>query len=233
MVTKCIVVDDEPLQQEILKDYIAEVPWLELRGQFSNGTEVVDFLNTNPIHLIFLDINIPGINGVDLMKRLVNPPPVIFTTAYPEYAVEGFNLDAVDYLLKPISFGRFSKAIEKYQHSFAFPKSEPVDSILVKSDKKEYRIKISSIVHIESMGDYVRLVTENQGIITHGTLIQFLTLLPAEHFCRIHKSYIINLDRIDYFEGNCISAGGKKFPVGKAFLEGFLECWRQTKKNQL
>jgi DNA-binding LytR/AlgR family response regulator len=229
MVLKCIIVDDEPLQQEILRDYIAEISGLELAGLFSNGNDVINFLKTNKIDLFFLDINMPGVNGVDLIKRLVNPPPVIFTTAYPEYAVEGFNLDAVDYLLKPISFGRFSKAVEKFLHTSAFSKTDTIDSILVKSGKKEYRIKTGSIFYIESMGDYVRMVTENQGIITHGTLTYFLGLLPVEQFCRIHKSFIINLEKIDYFEGNHLSAGGKKFSLGKSFRDGFLERWRREK----
>jgi DNA-binding LytR/AlgR family response regulator len=229
MAMKCIVVDDEMLQQEILKDYIAEIEWLELSALFGNGFEVIDYLKREKVDLIFLDINIPGVNGVELVKRLINPPAVIFTTAYPEYAVEGFNLDVVDYLLKPISFGRFSKAIEKYQNTLSQIKSETNDALLVKSGKKEYRIKTQSIVYLESMGDYIRLVTETQGIITHGTLSHFEGLLPTGQFCRIHKSFIINLEKIDYFEGNCISAGGKKFSLGKLFRDGFLECWRKGK----
>jgi DNA-binding LytR/AlgR family response regulator len=229
MATKCVIVDDEPLQQEILKDYIAEIKWLELSALFGNGNDVIDYLKTEKVDLIFLDINIPGVNGVELVKRLVNPPSVVFTTAYPEYAVEGFNLDAVDYLLKPISFGRFSKAIEKYQNTLPQIKNEPIDTLLIKSGKKEYRIKIQSIIYLESMGDYIRLVTDNQGIITHGTLSHFEGLLPSGKFCRIHKSFIINLEKIDFFEGNCLSVGGKKFSLGKSFRDGFLECWRKGK----
>jgi DNA-binding LytR/AlgR family response regulator len=230
MALKCIVVDDEPLQQEILKDYIAEISGLELVRLFNDGREVVEFLKSNKVDLIFLDINMPGINGVELVKRLVNPPSVIFTTAYPEYAVEGFNLDAVDYLLKPISFERFLKAVEKFQHLSGLSKSENVDSILVKSGKKEYRIKFGSIHFIESMGDYIRLVTTTQAIIVHSTMLQFLELLPSNQFSRIHKSFIINLELIDYYEGNTISLKGKKLSIGKAFREGFLESWRKEKK---
>jgi DNA-binding LytR/AlgR family response regulator len=230
MALNCIIVDDEPLQQEILKDYIAEIPGLELIRLFNDGKEVAEFLKMNKVDLIFLDINMPGLNGVDLVKRLVNPPAIIFTTAYPEYAVEGFNLDAVDYLLKPISFNRFSKAVEKSQHSPGLSKTENVDSLLVKSGKKEYRIKTGSIHFIESMGDYVRLVTATQSIIVHGTMLQFIELLPSNQFSRIHKSFIINMELIDYFEGNTISLKGKKLSVGKAFREGFLESWRKEKK---
>jgi DNA-binding LytR/AlgR family response regulator len=233
MTLKCIIVDDEPLQQEILRDYAAEIPGIELAGNFSNGTEAFNFLKNNKVDLIFLDINMPGMNGIELVNRLINPPQVIFTTAYPEYAVEGFNLNAVDYLLKPISFGRFLKAIEKFQHASRLLKADVEDSILVKSGKKEYLIKTATIIYIESMGDYVRMVTETQSIITHGTLVQFLSLLPSDQFFRIHKSFIINLEKIDYFEGNCISLSGKKFPIGRSFHEGFLECWRANKKGTL
>lgn len=228
MALNCIVVDDEPLQQDILKDYIAEIPGLELIQIFSDGKEVAGFLNLNSIDLIFLDINMPGLNGVDLVKRLINPPAVIFTTAYPEYAIEGFNLDAVDYLLKPISFSRFSKAVEKFLRTSA-PLPSEKDFILVKSGKKEFRLKIESIHYIESMGDYVRMITSNQAILTHGTMQQFLEMLPSNQFSRIHKSFIVNMELIDYFEGNTISLRGKKLSIGKAYRDGFLECWRNGK----
>lgn len=225
MALHCIVIDDEPLQQDILKDYIAEIPELELVRLFDEGKEVADFLKTNNVDLIFLDINMPGMNGVDLVKRLINPPAVIFTTAYPEYAVEGFNLDAVDYLLKPISFSRFSKAVEKFLRNSA-PSASDKDFVLVKSGKKEFRVKIESIDYIESMGDYVRMITSNQTIITHGTMQQFLDLLSTSKFCRIHKSFLINLDKIEYFEGNVVSIAGKKLSVGKTFRENFHNVWR-------
>ncbi|HPB05798.1 MAG TPA: response regulator transcription factor [Prolixibacteraceae bacterium] len=227
MELKCIVADDEPLQQEILKDYIGMISGFELIGVFGNGNEALSFLKEHKTDLVFLDISMPGLNGVELVKRLSNPPAVIFTTAYPEYAVEGFNLNAVDYLLKPISFERFSKAIEKFSNTLGTGKDEIADNVLVKSGKKEYRIKLESIYYIESMGDYIRLVTATQAIITHGTMLQFLNILPANKFCRIHKSFTINLDLIDYFEGNIISLKGKKLSVGKAYREDFLETWRK------
>ena len=231
MALNCIVVDDEPLQQEILKDYIAEITGLKLITVFNDGKEVVEFLKSNKVDLIFLDINMPGINGVDLVKRLINPPAVIFTTAYPEYAVEGFNLDAVDYLLKPISYSRFSKAVEKFLRSSAIPASDNDVFLLVKSGKKEFRVKVEQILYIESMGDYVRLVTTTQAIIVHGTMLQFLELLPSNQFSRIHKSFIINLELIDYFEGNIISLKGKKLSIGKSYREGFLASWRKEKNK--
>jgi DNA-binding LytR/AlgR family response regulator len=227
MVLKCIIADDEPLQQEILKDYIDMLPRLELAGVFSNGNDALGFLKEHKTDLVFLDINMPGLNGIELVKRLSNQPAVIFTTAYPEYAVEGFNLNALDYLLKPISFDRFSKAVEKFSHTLGNGKDENADTVLVKSGKKEYRIRVGSIHYIESMGDYVRIVTATQAIITHGTMLQFLDLLPASTFCRIHKSFIINLDLIDFFEGNTISLKGKKMSIGKAYRESFLELWRK------
>jgi DNA-binding LytR/AlgR family response regulator len=227
MALYCIVVEDEPLQQEILKDYIAEIPGLELIHMIDDGKEAYEFLKSNKVDLIFLDINMPGLNGVDLVKQLSNPPPIIFTTAYPEYAIEGFNLDAVDYLLKPISFSRFSKSVEKFQRSLIPISSDKDGFILVKSGKKEFRVKTESIIYIESMGDYVRLVTSNQGIITHGTMQQFLSLLPPAQFCRIHKSYLINLDKIEFFEGNLVCVAGKKFSLGKTFRDSFLEMWRK------
>jgi two-component system, LytTR family, response regulator LytT len=230
MALKCIIVDDEPLQQEILKDYIAEISGLELIHLFNDGVEVAEFLKSNKVDLIFLDINMPGINGVDLVKRLINPPAVIFTTAYPEYAVEGFNLDAVDYLLKPISYSRFSKAVEKFLRSPDIT-NDNEDFILVKSGKKEFRVKIENILYIESMGDYVRMVTSNQAIITHGTMQQFLDMLPNSQFCRIHKSYLVNIGKVEYFEGNVVCISGKKLSLGKTFKETFLEVWRKIRIN--
>lgn len=220
---KCLVIDDEPLQQDVLVDYIKECPQLELAGKLDDGADVPHFLKENPIELLFLDINMPLLNGVDLIKRLPNPPMVIFTTAYSEYAVEGFNLNAVDYLLKPISFERFKKAVEKVLERNSIASQS--DALFVKVDKKNYRLEFDDIHFIEACGDYVKIHITDQCLMVHSTLKAMESKLCGKQFIRIHKSYIVSLLKIDYVEGNLISIGENKLQMSTSYKREFMQRW--------
>ena len=213
----CIVVDDEPLSQDILKDYAENCPELNLTGIFSNALQAREAILNNRVQLVLLDINMPGLSGIGLMKSLTDPPLVIFVTAYPEYAVEGFDLEAVDYLLKPVSYERFLKAvnraIEKLQNERSTALTD--DHIMVKADKKMFRIDLSDIHFIEAQGDYIKIYTDARNLMVYGSLSAFEEKLPAERFLRVHKSYIVSLSKIEYIEGNQIRIKSNLLPVSQ------------------
>lgn len=217
---KCLAIDDEPLALRQLTAYIGKIPYLELAGSCNNALEAQQFLTTHPVELIFVDINMPDLNGVDFVRSLVQRPMVIFTTAYSEYAVEGFKLDAVDYLLKPFSFADFSRSAAKAnslyelrqnQHRPASDEAEPPaeaaakdkEYLSVKADYKVSLVKISDIVYLESEGEYVRMhLADHTAITTLFRLKNMETALPADTFMRVHRSYIVNLKCIkSYIKG--------------------------------
>ncbi|KAA3618377.1 MAG: DNA-binding response regulator [Calditrichaeota bacterium] len=234
MKINCIIVDDEPAAQEILQKYIADCPWLNLVKTCSNAFEAADTLNHEKIELIFLDINMPKLSGMSLYKSLSNPPRVIFTTAYPEFAVEGFEVSAADFLLKPFPFERFLKAVNKVvgaQQNQPSKLTESADAyILLKSDKKIHHIKLNEIIHLEAIGDYIEVHLRRSSLTVHETLKAMLEQLPASHFTRIHKSYIIALDKIEFIEGNRVRIRDKYLPIGKVFREDFLVVLQKRKK---
>lgn len=221
----CLIVDDEPLSRDVLRKYIAEVKDLQLLAECGSALEASQQLNLNQIHIIFLDINMPGLSGISFARSLKVSPLIVFTTAYPEYAVEGFELDATDYLVKPYSFERFLKAVnrafERLQENKG-PDSEE-GKILVKSDKKLYAIKFSDILLIEGQGDYIRIRTRGENLVVHDTIKNFLNSLPAHEFMRIHKSYVLNLKCIDYIEGNQVRVGEHTIPVSPVHREELLK----------
>jgi DNA-binding LytR/AlgR family response regulator len=218
----CVIIEDEPLAQNILKKYVANHPVLKLAAVCNNATEAQAVLLSQNIELLFLDINLPKLSGINFLKTLPHPPLVIFTTAYPEYAVEGFELDAVDYLLKPFSFERFLKAVNKaiekinkkeisLQTSSAF--------IFLKADKKVHKVNPDDILYIEASGDYIKVMTENGQYVVNDTLKNLLEELPAAQFIRVHKSYIISKNKIKFFEGNYIKVGNIDIPIGNSYKE--------------
>lgn len=225
----CLIVEDEPLSQEILESYIENCPELKVAGICKDALQANQLLNSERIDLIFLDINMPILNGIDWLKSLDEIPEVIFTTAYPEHAVEGFNLNALDYLLKPFSFNRFLKAVNKFtclqknlEKSTMFSDS----TITVKSNKKTYLLKTADLNYIESEGDYLKLHRDEDCIVIHETLKGFKTKLPDKDFLRVHRSYIVNLNKIEYLEGNQICIGNKIIPVANSYRKeviGFVE----------
>ncbi|MEG0788719.1 MAG: LytTR family DNA-binding domain-containing protein [Alistipes sp.] len=242
---KCIAIDDEPLALRQLKNYISKIPYLELLSSYNNALEAQVFLTTHTVDLIFVDINMPDLNGVDFVRSLMQKPMIIFTTAYAEYAIEGFKLDAVDYLLKPFSFADFSRSTAKayslyeLRHnqkeidssSEATPKDK--EYISVKADYKVSLIKISDIVYLESEGEYVRMHLANNSIITTLFRLKNMeTALPSELFIRVHRSYIVNLKYIkSYVKGRIFVGETEYVPIGENYKEAFTAYIDKTFKN--
>lgn len=233
-----ITVDDEPLALEVLETYISKLPNLNLVAKCNNAIEAFQALNTHQVDLMFLDIQMPQITGIDFLKTLANPPKVVFTTAYSEYAVDGYELNVVDYLLKPISFERFVKAIDKVilsskadqnKVTVAAP-AEKADYIFVKADKKLVKVRFEEIFYIEGLKDYVILHTPNGRIVTLQTMKSLERKLSDDSFMRVHRSYIINLNHIDALDGNSVLIKKKMLPVGKNYKETLLEV---VNKNRL
>lgn len=222
MNSQCIIIDDEPLSQDILEKFIHEIERLEIAGIFDNALEASDFLRDHKVDLIFLDINMPRLSGIQFFKSLENPPPVIFTTAYPEFAVEGFDLDAIDYLLKPFPFERFLKAVNKAFEKIDNHNLRSNEKVLwLKSDKKLNKILIQDIMYIEAVGDYVKIVMEEGNLIVHDTLQGICEKLKYAGFERIHRSYVIAMHKITYVEGNRVSVGDTVLPVGQSYRDNF------------
>ncbi|MBV6654151.1 MAG: response regulator transcription factor [Mameliella sp.] len=240
-----IIVDDEPLAQDVLETYIDKIPEITLLQKCSNALEANEALKSKEVDLMFLDIQMPQLTGVDFLKTLNNPPVVIFTTAYPNYAIEGFELNALDYLLKPISLERFIKATNKAIEQIelkrkgeaapaAAPEKDDPGYIFVKADKKLVKIHYQDIIYIEGLKDYVIIRQENSRIITLQTMKSLEDKLPKKIFKRIHRSYIVNIERIDAVVGNMVEVmekgQAKHLPIGKNYRDELLEI---VNKNRL
>ncbi len=215
---RCLIVDDEPSAREILSAYIRDTPQLELSGECNDALEAMDFLGKHPVDLLFLDINMPRLSGISFIKSRTQLPAVIITTAYDEYALEGYELDVVDYLLKPFSFERFLKAVEKMEKRL-HPLTTNQNFLLVRSDKKTYKIPYADILYIESLGDYVIIQTHSQKLTTYETLKNLEEQLVPHHFMRVHKSFLVSLDKVDYMEGNMLVIQGHEIPIGGSYKE--------------
>lgn len=213
MKISCIIVDDEPLSQDVLSRYIADTPQLEVMAVLDNAIDAMSYLNQNQIDLVFLDINMPKLSGINLVKSLVNPPLIVFTTAYPQFAVEGFELDAVDYLLKPFSFERFLKAVNKVSDKLSKTERPEQNYLVIKADKKLHRIRQDEILYFESAGDYVKIFFDDKMILAHETLKNLDQNLASENFFRVHRSYIVAIDKIVFIEGNQIKIADAMIPV--------------------
>lgn len=229
-----LIVDDEPLAQDILITYINKFPELHLVATCSNAIEANEVLKSAKVDLLLLDIQMPEISGIDFLKTLSNPPMAILTTAFTDYAIDGYELNVVDYLLKPISFERFVKAIKKaeqlMQQASDSLSDKNADYIFVKADKKLIKVLFDAIQYIEGLKDYVILHVDNKRIVTLQTMKSLEQKLPADIFMRIHRSYIINLRNIQMLEGNCVHINQKIIPVGKNYKETLLEV---INKNRL
>ncbi|WP_321280401.1 LytTR family DNA-binding domain-containing protein [Marinifilum fragile] len=226
----CIIVEDEPLSQEILESYLQDCPQLRLKAICNDALEANQILLKEPIDLLFLDINMPKMNGIEWLKSLDQSPKVIFTTAYPEYAVEGFDLNALDYLLKPFSFERFLRSVNKFlslQDKVGEKLENQEETILVKSNKKTYLIKPSELSFIESEGDYLKLHREDDCLVIHDTLKNFQTKLPSKEFLRIHRSFIINVGKIDFLEGNQVCIDKKMVPIASSYREQLMQLLQE------
>ncbi len=222
---KCLIVDDEPLSLDILEKYIRDVPGLELVGRCLDAFDAMEKIKQFEIDLVFLDINMPKLSGINMLKSIDHHPEIVFTTAYPEYAVEGFELDVLDYLVKPISFVRFVKAIEKAKKKIEMQDKEmPISFIMVKSNKKLYKVAYSDILYIQSMGDFIKIHTAEKVYISSDTLKNIETQLPQKMFLRTHKSYIIALESVKYLDGNQVIIAKETLPIGLTYKETLLKA---------
>lgn len=226
-----LIVDDEPLAQDVLETHVSRIPDLFLVKKCSNAIEATQVLEERPVDLMFLDIQMPQVSGLEFVKSLQHPPLIVFTTAYSSYAVEGFELNAVDYLLKPISFERFSKAVGKareklQQQKNSVPDTADVDHIYVKSDKKLIRVRYSDIIYIEGLKDYVIIRMDTGRIITLQTMKSLEEKLPSHIFKRVHRSFIVSIEKIHSIEGNVIEVMekgvAKHLPIGKNYRDELL-----------
>ncbi|MEZ5199444.1 MAG: response regulator transcription factor [Bacteroidales bacterium] len=231
MKLNCIIVDDEPVSQDILQKYVVDTPALKLLQVCNNAFEATEALKQHKIDLILLDINMPKLSGMQFYKSLCNPPYVIFTTAYPEFAAEGFEVDAIDYLLKPIPFDRFLKAVNRAIERINKPDKQATakDYILLKADKKLHKVNFSVISHLEAMGDYVKVFYDNQYIVVHDTLQRLLDQLPRSKFIRVHKSFVISIGHIGYVEGNQVLIGEMEIPIGQRYKDELLDFLKISK----
>jgi len=231
MEIKALIVDDEPLAQNVIQQYAKKLPQLTIASTCNDAICAHDFLQNNSVDLLFLDINMPKLSGISFLRNLKNAPLVIFTTAYSEYALEGFELDAIDYLKKPFSFDRFCKAVFKAEEllklknpSQSHTLTETAsDFLFIKSNKKTIKVKFTDIYYIEGLGDYIQIHLADQKIITNLSMKKIISLLPENEFYRIHKSYIISLEKIDLVEGNMVQVNKTKLPVGNSYRQDFME----------
>jgi DNA-binding LytR/AlgR family response regulator len=226
---KCLLVDDEPLALDILESYIKKMPDLELIGKCSNALEASEFLKNNKIDLMFLDIQMPEITGLEFVRSLTNPPLIVFSTAYSDFAVEGFELNAIDYLLKPVAFERFTKTVERAKEYMALKKNESIeapdldnDYIFIKSNQKQIKLSYDQILYVEAFADYVKLYTSEKRYVTLQTMKNMEQKLPKDKFIRVHRSFIVGMKYITSFNSSELEIGAVKIPVGKNYKDEFL-----------
>lgn len=219
---KCIIIEDEPLATKVLADYVSQVPFLELQGTFKDAILATDWLRNNGTDLMFLDIHLPKLKGMAFLKTLADPPAVIITTAYHQYAVEGFELNVTDYLLKPFEFERFLVAVNKIKTAQKEKEAEEKDFIFLNVQKKKVKILFSEIVYVESQKEYVKIVTTKKEFLSKMATHEIESLLPADKFKRIHRSFIISLDKINSYTAEEVEVNGISIPIGRDY-RGLLE----------
>ena len=228
MKLRCITIDDEHLAHKLLADYIKKVPVLELAGQFRKAADALEIINTGQADLIFLDIQMPDFTGIEFMKSLQNKPLVIFTTAYSQYALKGYELEVIDYLLKPIEFERFIKAVNKAVKQFILQSNhenrtentntdKEQDYIFIKSGYKSIKVKLDDILYIEGLKEYANIFSENKKYTMLERLKNLELTLPSNKFIRVHKSFIVAIDKIDSIYGNIIELKKKNIPIGRTY----------------
>ncbi|WP_343307234.1 LytTR family DNA-binding domain-containing protein [Chitinophaga niabensis] len=230
MPLQALIIDDEPLAHEVISLYAKDIPFLQIAGHCYQATEALEYLSKNHVDLLFLDIQMPRIKGLDLLKILKKKPLVIITSAYGEFALESFELDVCDYLLKPFAFERFLKAVTKAMEQYrlqqpaeaAVEKSTAPDQLFIKTDKRFVQLDMKEVLYLESAGNYVKLWLKDEFLLTPRTLSSFEEQLPAADFIRIHKSFIVNKLHVHYLEGNMVVLkNGKTLLVGKNYKNAF------------
>ena len=221
---KYIIIDDEPLAHDIIKEFCSMLPHLQLEKDCYDAMEAMQYLNENTVDFMFLDINMPKLGGLDFLKTLTNPPKTIITTAYKEHALEGFELNVVDYILKPFSFDRLVKAVNKVSQTET-PKTTikevSTDSsstrFFIKGDKKHHQIDLSDLLYIEAYGNYTKLFLKDEMIVSHEKISHYESILTDANFLRIHKSFIVAIDKIKFIEGNRVLINGNEIPIGQTY----------------
>lgn len=226
----CLIVDDEPIARGIIESYISKIPSFTIIAQCKNAAQALQILSKEKVDIVFLDINMPEISGLTLAKTIGLKTKVVFTTAYREYATEGFEVDALDYLVKPISFDRFFRAVQKFLDSVDRKEDEPFieqrDSFFVRSDRKMIRVSIPAILYVESLGDYVQIFTKQDKIVTRESLIQILQELPNKDFLRIHRSYVIAKSAVTSYTHEFVEIGKKALPISRTYKEEVLKSFQ-------
>jgi len=222
---KCIIIEDERLAQDVIKNHLQRSGRFDLLGTYRNAPEAKEALERESVDLIFLDIQLPGMTGLNFLRSLSNPPLVVFTTSYPEYALESYEFNVIDYLLKPVSYERFSKTIDKIIDGKIFKtpsveiKTVNRDHIFIRAEGKFFRISFSDIIYIEGMKDYLKIHSTEHVIVTHQTMIDMENILPGNNFIRIHKSYIVSIAHIKAVFGNSVDMGQMQLPIGLNYKE--------------
>ena len=229
MTYNCLIIDDEPLARRIIEKHLSNFEQINIVAKCRNAFDAMSFVQKEQIHLLFLDINMPKLSGINFLKSLRNPPLVIFTTAYPEYAVEGFELEAIDYLLKPISLERFTKAIFKAIQQLEVqqqlrPKPSP-EYLIIKTDKKLHKIKQKDILYLEAYGDYVKIKLSDKQFIPKRKLSDLNKELNENLFLQIHRSFIVNLKSVEYIEGNRLKIGENMLSISQTYRNELLSRW--------
>jgi DNA-binding LytR/AlgR family response regulator len=222
----CVIIDDEPVAIEVIRSHLGHLDDMEVKAVFTNPVEAARYLRETAVDLIFLDIEMPVLSGFELLSTLPHPPKVIITTAHRDYAPEAFNMEVLDYLLKPISLDRLLKAVNRYYHltrpGYTHPdKAQPESDeyIIIKADKKFHKVFFHDILYIESMDDFIRIHTVNQKLDCYERLVGMEGKLPGDKFLRIHRAYIVNLDKIDTFTNSSVEIGGRILVIGKKYRE--------------
>lgn len=240
MIIKCIIIDDEPLAIDVIESFLKEFKNIHVVNTFKNPIEALAVLEEGNIDAVFLDINMPRMNGLEFLKTLQEYPQIIITTAYKEYALESYELEVLDYLVKPISFNRFLKSINKLTARLVAikkgePSQEPIQPahIFLKVDKKLVKILLSDILFIESLKDYIRVSTLEKTFMSHKSLTSISEELSSENFIRIHKSYTIAIDKVKSIEGNLVEVGGKRIPIGRNYATHAKQRILKNKSNLL
>jgi two-component system LytT family response regulator len=225
-IIRCLIVDDEPPAREIIRHYATQVPGLAIAGECENAVQAFAFLQQQAVDIIFLDIHMPQLNGNDFVKALSNPPRIIFTTAFSEYALEGFELNAVDYLVKPIRFERFLKAVQKAFSTTDLKMSSELSAtyekksesfIYVRADRKMVKVLLNDILYIESMKDYIKIISGKGVVITKQSISSIEAMLPEKEFVRVHRSYIVSLNKIKSFTNEIMEIDKMEIPIGKLY----------------
>lgn len=221
---KCIIIEDEPLAVKVLADYVAQVPFLKLEGSFKDAILATEWLRSNEVHLIFLDIHLPKLKGMAFLKTLTEMPAVIITTAYHQYAVEGFDLNVTDYLLKPIEFERFLVAVNKVKvtndkKAFISETGEVKDYMFLTVQKKKVKIMFSEILYAESQREYIKVVTAKKEFISRMSTHEIEDLLPGHMFKRIHRSFIISISKLESYTAESVEVNGVSIPIGRGYRE--------------